>query len=293
MTLNEKEYQALISLLDDDDKEIIQHVENKIISLGNSVAPILKKYIQDGENEILSKKCEILFRKINFSDIQSELNIWFQQKEGNLIHALCLIAKVKHPYLDEKNIAFQIERIVQKIWLKTYQSQTPFEQIQIINYTLFKELEIEVLSTHQTMDEEMYFIHSILESSQGNTIGICLLYMIIAQSLDLPVYMVQLPLNSVLMVTKRWHAQEELEKINVQEDILFYVNPLYFGNTFPKSEIEHYLKKNQINFTEDIFKPINNKMMVKSLIFYIINTLRKKEEHELKDLYINLLNSID
>lgn len=293
MSLNENEYHALISLLDDDDKEVIEHVEKKIISLGTEVAPLLKKYIEDSENQVISKKCEILVQKINYSEIESELKIWFQQKEGSLLHALNLLAKIKHPHLDSKNTAFQIERIVQKIWLKTYQSQSTFEQIQIINYTLFKELEIEVYSVHQSLDEDLYFIHSILETSTSNTIGICLLYMIIAQSLDLPVFMVQLPLNSVLLVTKRWHDQEYLDQINIEKDILFYINPLYFGNTFPVSEIENYLKKNNVNFTEDIFKPVNNKLIIKSILLYLIHTLNKKELTDLSNLYKNLLNAIE
>ena len=40
--MNEPEVKALISLLDDSDKEVFGHIEEKLISMGNDVIPFLE-----------------------------------------------------------------------------------------------------------------------------------------------------------------------------------------------------------------------------------------------------------
>ena len=41
--MEEKELKALVSLLDDDDQQIISHVEGKILSIGKTVIPFLER----------------------------------------------------------------------------------------------------------------------------------------------------------------------------------------------------------------------------------------------------------
>lgn len=288
MELNEPEYHALVSLLDDEDSEIIEHVVQKIESIGTLGLPILKHYVEKYNNSGISKKCEVLIQKIHFTEIYQKLELWQSQREGDLLQALLLVAKVKYPFLNTTDITFQVERIVQRIWLRIYQSQSNFEQIQVINYALFRELEIQVKSVHEENDTDAYLIHSILETKKANSFGMCLLYMIISQSLDLPIYHVQLPYNSVLLLSRRWFSQDTIHTINIPDDILFYVNPLHHGNTFPVSEIEDYLRKNKLNFNESFFRPVTNKEILKLIIDFIIQDSDKQEEKSLRDLYQKL-----
>lgn len=287
MKFNESEYHALISLLDDDDKEVLEHVVRKIESIGTIGLPVLQNYINSDTNARISEKCEELVQKIHFSEIYQALEKWNEQLEGDLLQALLLIAKVKYPSLDTTAVTFQVERIVQRIWLRIYQSQSNFEQIQVINYALFRELDIEVKSVNEAGDIDAYLIHSILETKRSNSFGLCLLYMIIAQSLDLPLYHVQLPYNSVLLLSRRWFSQSAINTISIPDDILFYVNPLHHGNTFPVSEIEDYLRKNKLNFNESFFRPVTNKEILKHIIHAIIQSLDKEDE-ALRKLYEQL-----
>jgi len=43
--MKEKELIALVSLLDDDDNQIIDHVETKILSLGTKIIPLLEQQV--------------------------------------------------------------------------------------------------------------------------------------------------------------------------------------------------------------------------------------------------------
>ena len=48
--MNQREIKALISLLDDEDHEVSQHVEGKILSLGGNVIPFLESEWEESFN---------------------------------------------------------------------------------------------------------------------------------------------------------------------------------------------------------------------------------------------------
>ena len=57
--MNESEIKALVTLLDDDDHEVVQHVETRLRTLGGSIIPLLEDHWQgNGLNPILQKKIE-------------------------------------------------------------------------------------------------------------------------------------------------------------------------------------------------------------------------------------------
>ena len=63
--MNKREIKALISLLDDEDHEVIQHVEGKILSLGGNVIPFLETEWEESFNPILQRKLEELIHELD------------------------------------------------------------------------------------------------------------------------------------------------------------------------------------------------------------------------------------
>ena len=55
--MKESEIKALITLLDDDDIEVTQHVERQLRKIGGPIIPLLEQLWQENEwNQILQKK---------------------------------------------------------------------------------------------------------------------------------------------------------------------------------------------------------------------------------------------
>ena len=68
--LSDKEFKALITLLDDNDNEVFAHVSDKIISLGVEGIPLLESAWETSENQIIQNRLEDLINRIQFSNVK-------------------------------------------------------------------------------------------------------------------------------------------------------------------------------------------------------------------------------
>ena len=82
--INKKELKALVTLLDDDDHEVVSHVENKIISLGNTIIPLLEFHWENIFNPIIQQKLEDLIHTMQFDLLCERLSKWKDQDESRL-----------------------------------------------------------------------------------------------------------------------------------------------------------------------------------------------------------------
>ena len=74
--LNNKELKALVSLLDDDDREVVQHVEDRIMALGTYIIPYLEFEWENSFNPIVQKRIEELVHGLQFELTKEKLYAW-------------------------------------------------------------------------------------------------------------------------------------------------------------------------------------------------------------------------
>ena len=67
-----KELKSLITLLDDPDKEIFDHVAGKLLSLGTGVIPTLETAWEESLDPILQERIESLINKIQFHSVEKD-----------------------------------------------------------------------------------------------------------------------------------------------------------------------------------------------------------------------------
>lgn len=182
------------------------------------------------------------------------------------------MSKVIHPDLEESTISRQIETISQRIWLRIYQNQSAFEQIQVFNYVLFSEIGFMNSGTIDN-DYKYNLVNYILDSRKGNTLGIGLIYLLIAENLELSIYGINLPHLFALTFTKYWHSQVSLNNQDDITDVLFYINLATNGTTFSRLEIDKYLINNKIGANRSYYQPCSNKVIVQLLIEKLIENL--------------------
>jgi hypothetical protein len=70
------EINALITLLDDDDQEVVAHVSEKIKSLGRSIVPTLEQVWNPDFNPVQSERLENLIHEIQFEDLLHAIEVW-------------------------------------------------------------------------------------------------------------------------------------------------------------------------------------------------------------------------
>ena len=265
--LPESEIQALVKLLDDDDKEVLNHVYSKIKSFGVEILPSLENAWTAELNPLQHDRLEELIHDIQFQTVCDELISWVETEDMDLLHGYYIVTKYFFPDLKFDDIQKQIYKIKQSIWLELNYNQTPLEQIQIFNQVFYGYHGFSGIQLSEKF--EHYCINNLLETKHGSSISLGLLYQIIAGELNLPVYGVPLIKYYVVCFCKRtirdFSNGDELER-----EIMFYINPVNRGSLFSRNEIKEYLEKMKVDIDSKFFTPANNKTLIAELLSYFI-----------------------
>lgn len=281
----ESEIQALVRLLDDEDKEVLQHVYNKIRSLGPEVIPILENAWTEGLNPLQYERLEGLIHDIQFGSVCEELRSWLAGDQ-NLLRGYFAISRYFHPDLNFEETDKQIFKIRQSVWLELNDNQTPLEQIQIFNQVFYG---FHGFSGVQLSEKtEHYCINQVLQSKHGASVALGLIYQIIARDLNLPVYGVPLLKYYVLAFCKRTITEFNTGE-NLEREVMFYINPVNRGSLFSRNEIKDYLQKMSVDSNAKYFVPAGNKVLLAELLDYLTELFKlKKDKTKLADLKLML-----
>ena len=282
------EIKALIRLLDDDDPEVFESVNARILSYGAVVIPELEEAWDASLDPELHERIEELIHQIQFENLKLELKDWLQDDIRTLLDGALIIAKYQFPNLSVEDFHQQLDKLRQKIWLELNNSFTPLENINIFNQ-VFYTIQGYNGSNKENQEAKDFSINAVLESKKGNSISVGILYIILAQQLELPVYGVNLYRHFVLAYQKNFVFDYDM---NNAVETIFYMNPINNGVPFQRREVKEYLKSMKIEEKESFFSPASPKAIIKELLFYMQyfytskqETTKAEEIAALKDLF--------
>jgi len=280
-----RELEALASLLDEPDAHIYKEIYEKILSFGKDALPVLENKWESTSDAYVQKRIENLSHKIQFSVVKHELNDWVKLGASNLLFGYCLISKYQYPNLNEQEVKGLLEKIKQDIWLELSEDLTALEKIKVLNHIFydihnFKGNKADYYAPHNS------YLNKVLETKKGNPLSLGIIYIILAQSLNIPVYGVNLPEHFVLAYTNEL-SYEKLSFVG-KNAVLFYINPFNKGVVFTKKEIDSFIEKTKYTAKESFYSPCSNIDIIKRLLANLINSYEKlgypEKINELKEL---------
>ncbi len=280
---NTNEIAALISLLDDNDPEVFDHVAEKLLSLGPVVIDKLEDAYTSIPNPVMQERIEEIIHKIQFSEVEKDFEQWVQFESTDLLKGIMIVTRHQYAELDEEQLLKTISRIQKDIWIGINSYLSPLEQMNVVNQALFSHYQF--LGLQNNDDELRYmYLNNVLDAFKGNHFSIGLLYLVLCQQLDLPVYGVRLNTHFILVRTKDYITDfEDIE--NNKEEVLFYINPYNKGLAFSDREIKNYLQKLDIEASDKYFLPASNKDIIKEYIQYLMRLHDKpNDQWKLDDL---------
>lgn len=290
--ISEKELKALVRLLDDTDIEVLDHVTQKIRSLGTHSIPVLEHAWESASNSLIQERLESIIQQIHFDNTKDRFKYWLQSEERGLLEAAILIARIHYPELDEHQIFQKIDKIKQAIWLELHSGLTTLEEVNVVNQ-VFYVLHGFIGEQNPKPDPDLGFINKVLDTHKGNSISLGIIYLILAQKMDILVYGVNLPYHFILCATNRILTDKDLNNYRQEQSVLFYINPLNKGLVFSRSEITHYLEQSKINPSEKYYAPCSNTDIVKTLIFNQIFCFKKQNDEVKVEMFQELLALIN
>jgi len=275
--MDDKELKALVSLLDDDDQEVLGHVEDKIISFGDVIIPFLEEQWENSFNPNVQKRIEDIIHTLQFESLKNRLKNWFNSEDQDLLEGMWIIATYQYPDLSLDQLKKQLEQIYYEAWLEFKTDVHPFDQVKILNSVLFSKLKFSA-NTKNFHAPANSMINMVLESKKGNPISLCVIYMLVAQRLKLPIYGVNLP--SLFILTYK------------SEEMQFYVNAFNRGLIFSKNDIDNYIAQLKLQPIDIFYEPCSNVDIIRRMFRNLIVSFEKLGDYDKAEEIKTLLSII-
>ena len=276
--MTNKEIKALISLLEDDDPEIYQHVSEQINQLGDAIIPFLEEAWEESLNPDFQKRMEDLIHELQFEGLRERLKAWKEEGATDLLKGIWLVNTYQYPDVELAAITKSIEQIYYDAWLTVKPDMHPYDQVKALNYAIFKvnKFSANTVNFHAPSNS---MLHLVLESRRGNPLTLCVIYLTIAQKLKLPVYGVNLP--NLFVLTFKHEGMEP-----------FYINVYNKGLMLTKADIDNYLLQLNLNPVPIFYEPAPNLAIVQRSLRNLAFSFEKMNDLEKAAEVTMLLDAI-
>lgn len=295
--LESTKIKALVSLLDDPDQTVWETALNELSNVEITQLDELYTYLENGlESSEQHERLEDCIGLIRYQHLGKLLLDWKLNGGRNLVYAMALISQFKYPEVTEQAIHEKLETLRLDAWLEFHYDLTSFEKVRILNYILFQ--------LHGFRGDEDNFLHhdnsfidKVLENKKGNPISLSIVYMLVAQRLNVPVYGINLPRHFIMAYVED-DETDTIENFNDQQhishiahgEIKFYINAYNGGGVFNLDQLKSILKDMQLEEKPEYIQPCTNADIVLRVLMNLYNSFKHqgKKESEWIDRVIQL-----
>ncbi|MBZ0243946.1 MAG: transglutaminase-like domain-containing protein [Bacteroidales bacterium] len=253
------ELKALISLADEPDVKLYEQIHSRILSYGLDAIPSLESAWESTLEDGLQQRLIQLIHQIQQESLFTDLQHWSRFGYEDLLRGFILVTRYQYPDLDIDAITREVGRIAQELWLELNNELTPLEKVKVLNHVFYDINHFSGNTTNIHLPDNFY-LKNLLESKKGNPLSLGIFYLIIAKSMRIPIYGIDLPKHFILAYT-----DEEKQSLTA-DDVVFYLNPFNKGAVFTKNEIDLYVKQLRLEPQSKYYEPCSNKNIIGRLI---------------------------
>lgn len=284
--ITETELAAMLTLLDDTDEEVVRSVEEHLMSLGSDAVEILEKYWNTDITGETQAKIERLINRLQFKNLKEDLIKWKATPEKDLFEGAYLITSFQYPNLSRVELDNKLNKIKLDAWLELKYDLTALEKVRILNH-IFYDINGFKGDTATYHSPQNSFINTVLDRKQGNPISLAIIYSIIAQRLNIPIFGVNLPQHFVLAYMDNYpeyplEYHEDAPHLTPElfSDVMFYINPFNKGLVFSKYNVDEFLRQLRLEPLDSYFLPCSNVEIIKRVIRNLVTAYTQSEQKE-------------
>ncbi|RIV18912.1 hypothetical protein DYU11_25765 [Fibrisoma montanum] len=264
--MNDNELKALISLLDDEDKEVVEHVEQRIRQMGGQMIPLLETEWESSFNPDFQKRIEELIHDLQYESVLERMRNWKNGGAMDLLEGLWIVATYQYPDLSLEKLQQDLEQLYYDVWLDIKPDMHPLDQVRAMNNAFFTKLKFAPNTKHFHSPANS-MINQVLETRRGNPIALCVIYMLIAKRLNLPIFGVNLP-NLFVLTYKD------------NNGVQFYINVFNRGLIFSKKDIDQYIDQLNLKHLDTFYQPCTNADIVRRVLRNLTLAFEKNGDTE-------------
>lgn len=256
---------TLLFLTNEPDEYLYANIANAILSYGNQALPLLNEKLKLSTDPYQKERLKSLIYNIERQDIISKLNFWSEKREYDLLEPFFILSRKRFPDADWSWFGFQTVMLIEQAEKELNPNLTPLEQVKTLNHIIYdvNKFRGDITAIN---NPDYYYANTLLETRVGNPLSLGMLYCIVAERLNIPIYGIDLPNHFIVAFCKK---TEDFPKL---EDVLFYINPFNKGVVLTRKDIRNYINELKIQSELKYFEPTRNTNVVKKMLKTIKNT---------------------
>ena len=252
----------MLKLLEDPDDKVFEVIRLKILDDSEMYRKYLENFHALSLNDLAIERSELLLDEMFLEDFEKRLSRVLKSKNASLLDGTLLVEEYFNRDIDTKALRDETEKIVKSIWIEMNDQLTGIEKVKLISKAVFEHMEFQKYPVSSFKLEHLSFFNCITFKKYVAP-NISLLYCIIAQEMDVPLYPVALPGLFILSYVDAELADAVfLEKNNGS---VFYIHPFDKGEFINHQIVEKYLEEKKV---EKRLQDFGNMTYMEYLFFY-------------------------
>lgn len=296
MKMTKKEIISLLKLLEDPDEKVYQVIKERIMTNSEFFKIYLENFHSLSDNSLAIERSEEILDEIFITDFLKELEKFLNKENPYLYEGVFLFETYFNRDIDKNQLEAYYDELQRALWMEFNDNLTSIEKIRVLNKIIFKEFKFKKYPIGD-FNPDYLSITSCLSYRKFIAPSILLLYSMLAQQNNIPLYPVKIP--GIFLMAFYMKDADKNRIVENSNGIVFFIHPFDEGTIVGHEIIEKYLKDNKIDIN---INDISIMTYLDFLLFYfqlriIAIEHKKKECFEVKyakrvmNFYKSFLNS--
>lgn len=270
MSINEKEIDALITLLGDDDPGIKDIARQRLLEIGEQARPRLRATgASDGEGRIRIE-AQSMLEEMRLAELAGDFGLLDAHYDFDLEAACFILAEIEYPNLNVTEYTERLDHLAHLARRRIDGVTRMSHKIRIVNHLLFYEKKFRG-NIEDYYEPENSYINKVLDRRLGIPITLSALYLFIARRLDLPIYGVGFPGHFMLKFQSG--------------DKSYFVDAFNRGRVLSVRDVELFLTLNGYEFEESHTHAVQPREILARMIRNLVLIYHQNEErHKIETL---------
>ena len=246
--LSQSERFALVSLLADEDPTVYRTVREKILSYGPPAAEWLRPHTMSNDPALRRRARQIVLHFERQAADDQFLGFCLRHgEEFDLEQGTWLFAQTHYPLINVEAYQAVLDGYATELRDRLGSTAEPEDILTIINQHLFSELGF-VGNEENYYDPENSYLNRVLDRRTGNPINLCLVYILLARRLRLPIAGIGLPGHFIC------RYQSTAAEV--------YLDPFNRGRFLTKADCVQYLANANFSLRDDYLAPVSPRRLL-------------------------------
>lgn len=265
--LNESEFLAVVSLLDDNDEYVVQHVAERLHSYGPRTVPLLRHYRHTNLNLRAQQTLEEVIHTFQQEALAQFEDVVIQavrrHQDIDLEEAALLLSRFGYPETDDESIRAVLDEIALRVHVFFIQVPQPndLNLLMCVNRAFFEEGQFHGAEAEYYNPDNSY-LHMLIKSRTGIPLSLSILYMLVSERAGVDLYGIGLPAHFVVF----------------HPDLNVFIDAYNHGRFLSEHDCRRFVQDIGFEFNEAMLERVPNVYIIMRMMKNIIHAHSKSDE---------------